>query len=118
MKSICRTETRDSLMRAPVIVIAHVIGQTLPGIYMSIETDFTEAFAFDGLKEPFDFSLGLRTVRITDNMFDLVFIEIFLKQRLSIAPAIEFGTLVGQQFSRLPMTDTGIVQYTITVSPR
>ena len=112
VKSISWAEPADPLMRSSEIVAPDIIRDPLHRLTVAVKSDPSQAFSFDRLDQTLHLTLALRTVRLADNMFDLLIVKILLKQRLTRAPAEKSAALVGQKLTGYSMTDTAVVQNT------
>jgi hypothetical protein len=79
VKSVSRSEPDDPLMRSSEIVTPDIIRNPLRRITVVVKSYPSQAFALDGLDQTLHLALALRTVRLADDMLNLLVVKILLK---------------------------------------
>ena len=98
-EAIGRTESVQTLMRPPVVVVLHPPREALPRLVERLETRLIEELVLECLPQPLDLPQRLGMMRRTANMVDVILCHFLLELCLA-APAGILPTVVGQHLSR------------------
>lgn len=96
---IGRTEVVERLMRPTVVVELDPLPDALLRLLEAVELRPREEVRPDGLPEPFDLAQGLRVMRTTAEVMDVILLQGLLKPRLA-APVGVLPAIVGQHLLR------------------